>query len=111
MTNRDSPASGKFRTALGFQPSSRKISLNKHTSIFKLDTHLAITKAQMSRPFQAPPSDPLKVDHIIEEIESDMDVQRVGLYYSYEYLKTCIVSTTMSLAEDSNFITSWYVKD
>lgn len=50
----------------------------------------------MSHPLQALPSDYLEVDHIIEELENDMDVQRVGLPFFYEYLNRCIVSITMS---------------
>lgn len=72
--------------SVGYNTRSRKISFNKDTSVYKLGTHLAITKVKMSRPLQAPPSDHVEVDHIIEEIESDMDVQRVGLRFSYEYL-------------------------
>lgn len=70
-----------------FKTISRNISFNKHTSVRELGTHLAIIEVQMSRPPQAPPSDPHKVDQIMEEIESDMDVQRVGLRCFYEYLK------------------------
>lgn len=85
---RDTLTCEKLRTSLVFNSRSRKISFNKDTSVFKLGTHLAITKAKMSRPLQAPPSDHVEVDHIIEEIESDMDVPRVGLNFSYEYLST-----------------------
>lgn len=76
---RDTLTSEKLRTSLGFNTRSRKISFNKDTSVSKFGTHLANRKAKMSRPLQAAPSDHIEVDHIIEEIESDMDVQRVGL--------------------------------